>query len=321
MRILIAGGFGFLGGRLASHLHQAGHKVVLGSRHAAAPPEWLPRAAIATTDWSDAAALVKACARIDVIVHAAGMDAAACAADPVAALECNGLGTARLVEAARQAGVRRFIYLSTAHVYANPLAGTITEDACPRNIHPYATSHLAGEFALAHAAGKGRMEGVILRLSNGFGFPMDRSANCWTIVVNDLCRQAIERGDLELKSSGLQKRDFIPVSEICRAIGYLSECALAPARTQIFNVGSGHSMSVLEMARHVQERCIAILGFQPELRTQAASASEHHHDLSFRVEKLQKHGFPLSMDSMAEIDALLAFCKASFNPSAPTIDS
>ena len=315
MRILIAGGFGFLGGRLAAHLHQAGHKVVLGSRHAAAPPEWLPHAAIATTDWGDAAALVKACARIDVIVHAAGMDAAACAADPVAALECNGLGTARLVEAARQAGVGRFIYLSTSHVYASPLAGTITEESCPRNIHPYATSHLAGELALMHASDQGPMEGVVLRLSNGFGAPMDKSANCWTIVVNDLCRQAVESGGLELRSSGLQKRDFIAVSEVCRAIGFVAECALAPAKSHVFNVGSGLSKSVLEMARLIQERCKPILGFQPELRTRAAIAGERHENLEYRVEKLAKRGFPVAMNCTAEIDALLSFCKYSFHRS------
>ena len=316
MRVLIAGGFGFIGGRLAAHLHRAGHQVVLGSRRVVSPPEWLPEATVATIDWGDAFALARVCTGIDVLVQAAGMDAAACAADPVAALECNGLGTARLVEAARQAGVRRFIYLSTSHVYASPLAGTITEENCPRNIHPYATSHLAGELALLHACERWPMEGVVLRLSNGFGAPMDRSANCWTIVVNDLCRQAVENGSMVLQSSGLQRRDFIPISEDCRVIEFVSKCDLAPAKFNVINVGSGLSKSVLEMAHLIQERCKLTLGFQPELRRQAVTAGERHENLEYRVENLEQLGFTVRTDYGSEIDDLLRYCRHFFGRTA-----
>jgi len=76
------------------------------------------------------------CDGVYVVIQAAGMNAQDCAADPVAALAFNGVATVRLVMAASRTGAQRFISLSTAHVYASPLAGTITEATYPRNLTP-----------------------------------------------------------------------------------------------------------------------------------------------------------------------------------------
>ena len=155
MRILIAGGFGFVGGRLAEHFLQAGHQIVLGSRNESNPPDWLPQAEVAQIKWNDDCDLESSCEGVDVIIHAAGMNVQDCAADPATALDFNGVATANLVEAASRAGVKKFIYLSTAHIYASLLVSTITEETLPRNLHPYATSHLAGEHAVLSASSRG----------------------------------------------------------------------------------------------------------------------------------------------------------------------
>ena len=155
MRILITGGFGFVGGRLAVHLAQAGHQIVLGSRNASSPPIWLPQAEVVQIVWEDDRTLEHCCDGVDGVIQAAGMNEQDCAAGPVAALDFNGVATARLIEAASRAGVKKFIYLSTAHIYASPLVGTITEETFPRNLHPYATSHLAGEHAVLSASSRG----------------------------------------------------------------------------------------------------------------------------------------------------------------------
>ena len=75
MRILITGGFGFVGGRLAVHLAQEGHQIVLGSRNANSPPVWLPQAEVLQIVWDDLSSLEKACDRVNIVVHAAGMNA------------------------------------------------------------------------------------------------------------------------------------------------------------------------------------------------------------------------------------------------------
>ena len=127
--------------------------------------------------WNDESTLERICEGIDVIIHAAGMNARDCAADPLGAMNFNGLATKRLVEAASRSGVKKFIYLSTAHIYASPLVGNITEKTLPQNSHPYATSHLAGESAVLHANDCGIIRGLVIRLSNAYGAPTHKNVN------------------------------------------------------------------------------------------------------------------------------------------------
>lgn len=313
MRILITGGFGFVGGRVAVHLAQAGHQIVLGSRKVIGPPAWLPQAEVAQIVWDDAYALEHSCNGVDVVIQAAGMNAQDCATDPVAALAFNGVATARLVAAASRASVPRFIYLSTAHVYASPLVGTITEETCPRNLHPYATSHLAGEHSVLSANQRGQIKGIVLRLSNAFGAPMHRDVNCWMLLVNDLCKQAVQTRKLVLQTSGLQQRDFIGLTEVCRVVEHLAVNHNESMQTGIFNVGAGVSQSVLEMAQLIQQRCKQVLGFEPALQRIPSGVEEPHPMLAYRVDNLAALGTDFNgLDNTTEIDSLLRFCQSTF---------
>lgn len=313
MRILITGGFGFVGGRLAERLAQVGHEIILGTRHSIDSPEWLQQAEVTKIAWDDEVALERLCDGVDVIIHAAGMNAQDCAVDPVGALAFNGLTTARLVAAATRASVKKFIYLSTAHVYANPLVGTITEETCPRNLHPYATSHLAGEQAVLSAHSRDELQGIVLRLSNAFGAPMHKDANCWLLLVNDLCKQALETRKLVLRTSGLQRRDFIGLSEVC----YVAEkLVVFDKHTQpaVFNVGAGESQLVLEMAKLIQQRCTEVLGFTPELQHKQRGVDEQDTTLIYRSDNLNTLGISWkSQTNTVEIDNLLLFCQSRFN--------
>jgi UDP-glucose 4-epimerase len=310
MRILITGGFGFVGGRMAQRMNSAGHEVLLGSRHAAPVAGWLPGAPIVRTPWDDPAALEQLCRGVDLLIHAAGMNAQDCSADPVAALEFNGLATARLVAATKNSDIKRVIYLSTAHVYSNPLDGRIDEDTCPRNLHPYATSHLAGENAVLDLRSGAPCDRIVLRLSNIFGAPVTRDVNCWMLLVNDLCRQAVTSKKMVLRSGGLQQRDFIPMDAFVKTVDEQFANGSGTGLSGVFNVGSGLSLSVLQMAQKIQKRCQIILGFEPALETQPGSAqTEKNFFLEYLSKRLTKIETP-SMD--AEIDGLLRFCKSAF---------
>ena len=314
MRILITGGFGFVGGRVAIRLHQAGHQIVLASRNSIDPPVWLPQAKVVKTDWRNVRALEQICKGVDVLIQAAGMNAQDCASDPVSALEFNGLATSRLLAAAIRSSVKRFIYLSTAHVYASPLVGTISEDTCPRNLHPYATSHLAGENVVLATNQKGEIEGIVTRLSNAFGSPVDKDINCWMLLINDLCRQAVTTEKMVLHSSGIQHRDFIAMTEVCSFLEHLTLCDSKTLFERIFNIASGVSQSVIKTAELIQERCELILGFRPELqRLENGSVNEKHETLELRTDRLAKMGLQVELDISIEIDNLLMFCKASYN--------
>lgn len=313
-RILVIGGFGFVGGRLAVHLAQAGHHIVLGTRSSQKAPTWLPQATVAQIQWDNDIALEASCNNIEVVIHSAGMNAQDCLADPVAGLSFNGVATSRSLAAAIRAGVKRFIYLSTAHVYASPLSSTITEETCPHNLHPYATSHLAGEYAVLGANQREQIQGVVLRLSNTFGAPMHKNVNCWTLLINDLCRQAIQTRNLVLQSNGLQYRDFIGLGDVCRAVERLAGVHEEAIRCSLFNVGSGVSHTALAMAQLIQQRCLSVLGFEPELRRAQCRDGKQPPMLNYRADNLAALGINFdSSDNTVEIDALLRYCHSTFS--------
>ena len=146
------------------------------------------------------------------------MNAQECSTAPVAALSFNGVATSRIVAAACRACVKQFIYLPTAHVYANPLIWTISEETCPCNLHPYATSHLAVEHAVSSANQYENIEGIVQSLSNAFDAPTHEYVNCWMLVVNDLCKQVVQKRKLMLQTSGHHQRDFIGLTFVCYII-------------------------------------------------------------------------------------------------------
>jgi UDP-glucose 4-epimerase len=227
MKILITGGFGFLGGRMARFLSKAsGNEIVLGARNIHKQPASLAGFRVVETGWESPEKLKEACKGVDSIIHLAGMDAASCAADPVKALEFNGVTTAKLINIAIDAGVKQFVFFSTAHVYSAPLIGRVTENSLPASLHPYATSNRAGEDVVLAQSANEKINGIVIRLSNSYGSPAHDEANCWTLLVNDLCKQAVVSRKLVVKSNGLQRRNFVTITDACNATSHLMQTTL-----------------------------------------------------------------------------------------------
>lgn len=197
---------------------------------------------------------------MDIIIHLAATDAVESEANPAGALEMNGVATVSLIEAAISQHVSKFVYLSTSHVYGSVLSGIVTEEACPVPIHPYATSHEAAEDVVAAAVKQNRIQGVIIRLSNSFGAPVLPEANCWDLLIPGLSRQAITMGRMLLKYSGLQKRDFISITDATRAIVHLTFYdQLTAPESIVFNVGGNCVCTVFEMLERIRYRCKQLL--------------------------------------------------------------
>jgi UDP-glucose 4-epimerase len=312
LKVLITGAFGYLGGRLAQFLYDKNYLVYLGSRFAREAPNGLPKAKVILTHWGHQDELKRICRDIDIIIHLAGMNAHDCMHNPRGALEVNGAYTTRLVEAAIKQNVRRFIYLSTAHVYSGALAGPISEAMAPMNSHPYATSHLAGELAVLTAAEKKQMEGIVIRLSNTFGPPTDKNVNCWSLVVNEVCRQAVTTQKICLNSHGMQRRDFVNLSQVCHAIDFLLAAPAENLGNGLFNLGSGWAPRVWDMVCLIQQRCEAIFNFKPNVRRLNFNIVDEAVPLDYRMDHLKKLGFQSKSEPLLEIDKLLEFCQTIF---------
>jgi UDP-glucose 4-epimerase len=310
-KVLITGGMGFVGGRVAQILAARGDvEVMLGSRNAQISPSWLASADVVAMDWLAKESLLAACDGVDTIVHLAAMNDIDCLCDPVAALEVNGVNTVRLLEAAKASGVARFIYFSTTHVYGSPLVGRIDETLPLKCQHPYATSHRAAEDVVLAANEK--LVSIVLRLSNGFGVPAHSAVNVWTLLVNDLCRQAVTQRSLTLRSSGLQKRDFVTLHDAAYAVSHMIDLPKAIVGDGIYNVGGGLSTRVIDMAEMIQSRCSEVLGFTPEILRPKPTINETSPDLDYRIDKLLATGFSLQGKFEDEIDEILLLCQKTF---------
>ncbi|MCW8899129.1 MAG: SDR family oxidoreductase [Gammaproteobacteria bacterium] len=308
IRVLITGGFGYVGGRVAQHLAKNGYQVVLGSRKKQNRPSWLPQSEVVQIIWNDEDRLRELCSRVSIVIHTAGMNVQDCSSDPVAAFEFNGLATARLVRASKNSGVKKFIYLSTAHVYSSPLVGSIDEHTCPRNIHPYATSHFAGERAILYSSGS-NFTGIILRLSNVIGAPVHNNVNCWMLVVNDLCRQVVQSNRMKINSSGLQRRDFISISEVNRRINDFISGKELVSESLVANIGSGISISIKDIANMIAERYQLMSGQLASLEFLQDTHIDTDVELEYKsLTKNESNKNDVILDIKKSIDEVLHFC-------------
>jgi len=311
MNILITGGFGYIGGRLAKAIStNTKHRVILGSRKPKKIPSQLPGVSSVLTQWDSPESLISIMHGIDVVIHASGMNAQDCENDPDMAFQVNGVATSNLLMAAIKQKVGQFIYLSTIHVYGSPLTGRITEDSPTKASHPYATSHQAGEDAVLTESKKGNIKGIVVRLSNAFGPPVYNDVNCWTLLVNDLCKQAVNQQQLVLNSSGKQKRDFVSLANVCSAIIHLTECDLDGVDSHLFNIGGNWAPSILEMSKKFAQRYAKLTGVLLEIKKNKDDKSLTSDSLDYSTEKLLSTGFALSKDSPVnqELDDLICFC-------------
>jgi UDP-glucose 4-epimerase len=310
--VLLTGGLGYLGGRLACALVEAGHQVRCGTRRSGAvTPEGLPAMPMAMLDWASTEALTEACRGVDCVIHLAAMNEVESARDPVGALKMNGLASLRLLEAAKAADVRRFIYFSTAHVYGAPLQGDIDEMTLPRPIHPYAITHKVAEDFVLAAHDRQQIEGVVIRLSNGFGAPVTPDVDRWTLLVNDLCRQAVTTGELRLNSAGAQLRDFITLGDVALAVNHLLQLDASQLADGLFNLGGGQVMSILEMTERIAARWQLLTGCDIAI-VRPAGDGVSQPTLNYRCDKLAATGFVLTGQIDREIDDTLQLCLRAF---------
>ena len=307
--ILVTGGMGFVGGRVAQLLAKRGNfRVTLGSRTVQANPCWLVSAKVVEMDWSSQKSLTLACNGVDTVVHLAGMNDTDCLQDPVAALEINAVNTGRLMEAAKVADVKRVIYFSTAHIYGPSLEGEVDESTLPKGRHPYATSHRAAEDVVL-AAANANMCSIVLRLSNGFGVPAHPEVNAWMLLMNDLCRQSVTLRRMTLRSTGLQRRDFVTLQDVSRVVEHMIDLPNHQIGNGLFNVGSGKSLRVIDMVELIQARCTKVLGYTPEIIRLQSTDVDKSPDLNYRIDKLLSTGFSLSGNPVLEIDEILRMCE------------
>ncbi len=310
MRILITGGFGYLGGRLARHLASSGHEILLGSRTIHPKPSWLKKGSVKVMDWVDYTSLLDVCKNVDVVIHAAGMNAKECVENPELALQVNGIATESLVRASSKQLVCKFIYLSSAHVYTADLSGVISEESSITNTHPYATSHFAGEQATINGHSSNAMQTVVIRLANAIGAPLTKDVNCWMLVVNDLCKQAARDRRLIIQGPLSRVRNFITMTDVCLGLEFLLTNRQERVSPLICNLGD-KTKTIGDIASAIQSIYLKEKGIDLKIIELSNDRSETPH-LDFRSSVLAGLGCQWSSNFKEELTELIRFCEFEF---------
>lgn len=242
-RILVSGAGGFIGGRVASVVTQAGHEVLRVDRSAAADDVNV----LDLADWDRTRSYVEE-SRPDVFLHVAGVSSGRLAArDPLSVVRDTVVATANVLEAARLASVRRVVVTSSMFVYAATTESPASERSSfdPRGGgHVHTTGFITKELLASDYARQFGLDVVVLRLAPVYGTGM------WAggVAVGEFVRAALAGRPLQIHGSGDDVRPFVHVDDVARA--FLDACDSTPG-LHVHNVFGPQFVTILELAEMV----------------------------------------------------------------------
>jgi UDP-glucose 4-epimerase len=266
LRTLVTGGAGFIGSNLVDALLTRGDDVAvvddLSTGRRSNLDGALERgAALHHADVRDAAAMreIVAGERPAAIFHlAAHIDVRRSVADPAFDARINVEGTINLLEAARDAGVERFVFASTGGaIYGESAVVPTAETEPPSPLSPYGQSKYAAEGYCRLAALLHGLSTISVRYANVYGPRQDPLGEGGVIAI--FCGRLREGGRPKIFGDGTQTRDYIYVADVVDA----TLTAAGSAATGSFNVGTGRETSVLELVEGLRQLA-GSQGFAPE---------------------------------------------------------
>ena len=154
--------------------------------------------------------------------------------------DINVMGTVRVLEAARHAGVRKFVYAASSSCYgASPDVPT-AEDAAIKPLYPYALSKYQGEMATLHWGMVYKLPVMSIRIFNAYG-PRSRTTGAYGAVFGVFLAQKLAGKPFTVVGDGTQRRDFVFATDVARAFVLAAE---ANRSHEIYNLGAGNPQSV-----------------------------------------------------------------------------
>jgi UDP-glucose 4-epimerase len=251
---LVTGGAGFIGSHLVRFLLTRGQVRVLDDFSSGTLDnltEVLPHIELLRGSVTDAALVQKAVEGCEVVFHlAAQVSVPLSLEQPVETFEVNLYGTQLLLEAARQAGVRRFVFASSAAVYGDAPRLPKRETMLPRPISPYAWSKWYGELLCRDYWRVYGVPTVSLRFFNVYG-PRQNPCSQYAAVIPRWITAALTDRKPIVYGDGKQTRDFVYIEDLLQGLWLAAEHPEAVGR--VFNLASGRAYSLLELLQAIEE--------------------------------------------------------------------
>jgi UDP-glucose 4-epimerase len=255
---LVTGGAGFIGSHIVEELANLGEAVRIldnfstGRRENIQP--FLDKIELVEGDIRSYHIVRQAVEDIDFILHQAALPSVPRSIkDPITTNEVNVVGTLHILDAAKEAGVKRVVYASSSSIYGNSEVLPKREDMQPNPLSPYANSKLAGENYCRIFTNIYGLETVCLRYFNVFGPRQDPNSQ-YSAVIPRFIKLIKEEKRPTIYGDGEASRDFTYVSNVVRA--NLLACNAHNAVGEVFNIACGERITI----NHLVQRIGDILG-------------------------------------------------------------
>lgn len=260
-KIVVTGGAGFIGSHIVDRLVLEGMQVVVIDNESSTVHENFyhnEKAKYYKLDIADYEATRQLYDGAQYVFHLAAESRIQPAIEnPLLAVRTNSLGTATVLQCAREAGVKRVVYSSTSSAYGRknkpPLEETMSDDC----LNPYSVSKVSGEKLCKMYYDLFGLDTVILRYFNVYG-PREPLRGPYAPVVGLFLRQKKAGEPLTIVGDGLQRRDFTHVDDVVQAnmLAAFKESSVFTGTIDfgtVFNVGTGKNHSILELARSISD--------------------------------------------------------------------
>jgi len=271
-RALVTGGAGFIGSHITRKLIEEGDEVVVLDNLSTGYRKNIqdrPHVEFVEGDIRDEQLIAELMNGIDVVFHlAASVGNQRSIEDPIADSEINVIGTVRVLEGARRAGVRKVVCSSSAAIFGELKHLPINEDHPCEPDSPYGVSKLAGEkHALAYAR-LYDMQVICLRYFNVYG--INQRYDAYGNVIPIFADRMLKKAPLVVYDDGDQTRDFVNVEDVAH-VNLLA--ARAEGVSAVFNIGSGTAVTVNELVTQMAKAC----DITPEIKRAPARKGEVRH--------------------------------------------
>jgi UDP-glucose 4-epimerase len=256
MKVLVTGGAGFIGSHLVDRLVNDGYSVRVlddlstGKLSNIEAHLKADRAELVNGDIRNVSVVKDSLVGVDAVVHlAAQISVTLSVANPELNFDINVSGTLNLLRSCVDAGVGKFVFISSCAVYGDPEIQPVTEDVKTNPISPYAESKLIGERYCLGFHDRGLLRSAVLRFFNVYG--SRQGLNDYSGVITRFIDRARKNEPLIVYGDGSQTRDFVNVQDIIAAI--VASMNKAEAEGEIIHIGSGKATSINELAKTVLE--------------------------------------------------------------------
>jgi len=308
--VLVTGASGHVGGRLYDFLRSNNLVSLRGVvRSARRAQHWGTGDEILTGDLSDQHIQRKSLESVDCVVHLATRGFSAAEIPKASELHEEQTRTLSFVKAAIHAGVSRFIYVSSIHVYGDALVGSVSETTPTAPNSPYGRSRQNIENGIEELASSTSTQLSVIRLANSFGTPVIPRAETWNLLLHDLCRQVVEHGTISLRSDPLICRDVIALRDV---VDVLTDLILTPVSLGgVYLLASGQTSRLLDLAQLVGRLAEDVLKTKTRISLPQANSTQSN-NFSLRPTRLPKIGITIPQNRDEEIRDLLRYAQREF---------